>query len=146
MKPGEAVTILADCKQLQKLFPSVKWLHQRAHQREITSLNSTKRKGALKFYIRTRILQISRITALIRLEASDDKLLANNSHQESCKTSSEEWLTPSRTRVRSIEQPFSFEPLICISYLKCHLLWFLTSKVHSISVIIMSLMMILKMF
>ena len=49
----------------------------------ITSLNSTKRKGALKFYIRTRILQISRITALFRLEASDEKSLANNFHSNS---------------------------------------------------------------
>ena len=50
---------------------------------EITSMNSTKKKGALKFYIRTRILQISRITDLIRLEASDDKLLTDNFHSNS---------------------------------------------------------------
>ena len=74
-------TRVGDEGQLQPLCAKVRWLPRTA-ERKRGSLNMAYKRSSLKFYIRTRVLQVSRIAAKLRMELNDDRSLKDDIFSE----------------------------------------------------------------
>ena len=70
-------TRVGDEGQLQPLCAKVRWLPKTA-ERKGGSLNMAYKRSSLKFYIRTRVLKVSRIAAKLRMELNDDRSLRDD--------------------------------------------------------------------